>query len=74
MMVKYTGMLLFDLLFISRSLVYRRIALESPNSNYITLILNTDGAEVFKSTKVSMWPMLFMINELQYSQRFVVEI
>ena len=37
----------------------------------ISVILNTDGVEVFKSTKVSMWPVLLMINELPFTERYV---
>jgi len=34
--------------------------------NDITCMLNTDGVPVFKSSKFSLWPILFTINELDY--------
>ena len=40
------------------------------NSNNITLTWNTDGVPLFKSSKTSIWPFYFIINELPYSQRF----
>lgn len=36
----------------------------------ISLIMNTDGVEVFKSTKLSLWPALLMINELPFTERY----
>lgn len=39
----------------------------------ISVILNTDGVEVFKSTKLSMWPILLMINELPFTERYVMQ-
>ena len=35
----------------------------------LSVILNTDGVVVFKSTNLSMWPVLLMINELPFAQR-----
>ena len=34
--------------------------------NNISLLWNTDGIPVFKSTKSSLWPMLYTINELPF--------
>lgn len=36
----------------------------------ITLTLNTDGAPVFKSARASVWPVLMMMNELEFNLRF----
>ncbi|KAE8741778.1 hypothetical protein FOCC_FOCC012686 [Frankliniella occidentalis] len=36
----------------------------------LTLTWNSDGVPVFKSSKTSMWPMFFVINELPYKMRF----
>ena len=36
----------------------------------ITLVLNTDGVAVFKSTNYSVWPILLMINELPFTERY----
>ncbi|XP_071851491.1 uncharacterized protein [Apostichopus japonicus] len=35
----------------------------------ISFCLNTDGIPVFKSSKVSIWPVYLMINELEYKLR-----
>ena len=37
----------------------------------ISVMLNSDGVVVFHSTSLSIWPVLLMINELPYSQRYV---
>ena len=37
----------------------------------ISVVLNTDGAVVFHSTNLSIWPVLLMINELPFSQRYI---
>ncbi|XP_077541965.1 uncharacterized protein LOC144154323 [Haemaphysalis longicornis] len=36
----------------------------------LTLTINTDGSPVFKSSKTSMWPLQFTLNELPPSVRF----
>ncbi|VDI18924.1 Hypothetical predicted protein [Mytilus galloprovincialis] len=41
--------------------------LSSPNN--ISFTMNTDGAPVFKSSKMSLWPIYLMINELPYKMR-----
>lgn len=38
-------------------------------SNYATLILNADGAPVFKSSKYSIWPFYIMLNEIPIQDR-----
>lgn len=35
----------------------------------LTLLLNTDGVVLFRSTSHSLWPVLLMINELPFSER-----
>ena len=40
------------------------------NSRFITLTLNTDGANVFKSNHKSLWPVQVVINELPTYKRF----
>lgn len=53
------------------SLNFRRLKQDFPNTPYITLTMNTDGAAVFKSTKdKSLWPIQFYINEISLEQRF----
>ncbi|XP_071478605.1 uncharacterized protein [Diadema antillarum] len=41
--------------------------LNSPNN--ISFAMNTDGVSIFKSSKVSMWPVYLLINELPLSDR-----
>ena len=36
----------------------------------ITLTVNTDGVSVYKSKNISIWPVLMMINELPYVDRY----
>lgn len=42
-----------------------------PNVNRVTLTLNTDGVQVFKSKNKSLWPIQFIINELPIKKRFL---
>ena len=39
----------------------------------LSFVLNTDGAQVFKSSKVSLWPIFMVINELPYTIRMKPE-
>lgn len=39
----------------------------------VSFVLNTDGAPVFKSSKVSIWPLYLVINELPYRLRIKKE-
>ncbi|CAG2218049.1 unnamed protein product [Mytilus edulis] len=39
----------------------------------ISFTFNTDGAPVFKSSKVSVWPLFMVINELPYKLRMMKE-
>lgn len=41
------------------------------NDRNISVVLNTDGVVVFQSTNLSIWPVLLMINELPFPQRYV---
>ncbi|KAL7299460.1 hypothetical protein TKK_0007701 [Trichogramma kaykai] len=43
------------------------------NPNNLTFTWNTDGVPLFKSSKISIWPFLLMINELPYRQRIKKE-
>ncbi|XP_069470109.1 uncharacterized protein [Ambystoma mexicanum] len=55
----YDGELYLDL--------FERGFLNDPNS--LSFAMNTDGVPVFKSSKVSMWPVYLIVNELPISQR-----
>ena len=50
-----------------RSLVKKGVLSSGDN---ISFIFNTDGVPVFKSSKVSIWPLYLIINELPYNKRF----
>ena len=39
------------------------------NENNLSLVWNTDGIPCFKSSNLSLWPLFFQINELQYNKR-----
>lgn len=39
------------------------------NENNISFAMSTDDVQIFKSSKVSMWPVYMLINELPLSQR-----
>lgn len=41
------------------------------NEHNISLIFNTDGVPVFRSSSFSMWPILLLVNELPYRMRCV---
>ena len=43
------------------------------SGNNISFILNTDGVPVFKSSKVSIWPLYLIINELPHHKRLAKE-
>jgi hypothetical protein len=45
--------------------------LHSPNN--LSLIFNTDGIPLYKSSKVSLWPIFLAINELPPQERFAVK-
>ena len=57
-------------------LLYKRFmspggVLESINN--LSLLWNVDGIPLFKSSKYSLWPIYFVINELPYRQRILKE-
>ena len=52
-----------------REYQHHRVFLSKPEN--ISLLLNTDGVSIFRSSTVSLWPILLVINELPPSVRFV---
>ena len=42
---------------------------ESNRHSYATIVFNTDGAPLFKSSAYSIWPIFLMVNELPYLVR-----
>lgn len=51
--------------------VYKNIAAKYPKSVILSLVLNTDGAQQFKSTRKSLWPIQLYQNYLPPSMRYV---
>ena len=47
---------------------YRELK-EFTSRGNLTLVVNTDGIQLFKSSTVSMWPIWIVINELPVSLR-----
>ena len=47
--------------------LYKNGLLKNPNN--ISFSMNTDGAHIFKSSKVSMWPVYLLVNELPVKER-----
>lgn len=43
------------------------------NGDNISFLMNTDGVPVFKSSKVSIWPLYYIINELKYGKQIARE-
>ncbi|KAL1473063.1 hypothetical protein MTO96_038948 [Rhipicephalus appendiculatus] len=43
---------------------------ESLDKDDLTLTINTDGSPVFKSSKTSVWPLQYTVNELPPNVRF----
>ena len=49
--------------------MYTKLKAKYNTEKWITLQWNTDGIQVFKSSKISVWPIQVMINELSYNDR-----
>lgn len=50
--------------------VYKRLVEKGViNDNDITLQWNTDGVQLFKSSKIQLWPIQVSVNELSYRER-----
>lgn len=57
-----------------RKLLEKGRFLESSELNYnLTAVLNTDGINLFSSSKVELWPIFIAINELSPKRRFARE-
>jgi len=46
-----------------RSVAYQKLQAKGMKKGDISLVINTDGAPLFSSSKVSFWPILMQINE-----------
>ena len=44
------------------------------NTLNISLIFNTDGIPVFRSSSFALWPVLFLVNKLPYRLRYIYKI
>lgn len=51
--------------------IYKKLSEEGEilsNPDNIPFMWNTDGVKIFKSSKLSIWPMILIINELPYNE------
>lgn len=63
-----------SLLDITDGEIYRTLLNNKGNTNpKITLVMNTDGVQVFKSNTKSLWPVQIIINELPVEKRFLIK-
>ena len=55
--------------------IYRRLVKDGilQSGNNFSFVFNTDGVPIFKSSKVSIWPIYLVINELPYKKRMATE-
>lgn len=54
--------------------IYQTLVKNSVNNNpKISLVMNTDGVQVFKSNNKSLWPIQVIINELPIEKRFLIK-
>lgn len=51
--------------------ICKNIDSANPNTTNLTFVMNTDGARIFKSTTMSLWPVLLYQNFLPPSIRFI---
>lgn len=47
---------------------YRKLHSFLKHPTHVSLTLNTDGVAIYRSSKVSIWPVWFVINELPLSK------
>ena len=52
--------------------LYQRLLHREPDS-FLTLTLNVDGVQPSKGSDQSLWPILFVINEISFRQRYAFE-
>lgn len=52
--------------------IYQQFHLKNPQ-NCFTFTLNTDGISLCKKSKLSIWPIILVINELPLSVRYCIE-
>ena len=50
---------------------YKKHCLFLSNPANVTLVMNTDGLALFKSSTKSLWPIWLCINELPVSERYL---
>ena len=50
---------------------YREVGSFLSQPGNLTLLMNTDGVQIFKSSSVSLWPIWVVINELPPSLRYI---
>ncbi len=50
--------------------LYKSLDISNSMEFSLSAVLNTDGVAVFKSSNQSFWPILLMLNELPFSERY----
>ena len=53
---------------------YKEHSLFLSTPQNVSLLINTDGVAIFRSSAVSVWPVWIMINELPRSMRYGVHV
>lgn len=54
-------------------LLYKKLSLENIDTELLTLTMNLDGANIFKSCRSSLWPVQFILNFLPPAMRYSPE-
>lgn len=52
--------------------VYQRLK-QSCSDQFVTLTMNIDGVEIRKGSNKSIWPVLLVVNEVPFKQRYALE-
>ena len=55
-------------------MIYKRHIDYLSNPAHVSLILNTDGVSLYRFSKVSIWPVWAVVNELPPCKRYSVPI
>lgn len=50
--------------------IYAKEIQNDKSNKFFTLLFNTDGIELCQKSDIAIWPMIFVINELQIEKRF----
>jgi hypothetical protein len=53
--------------------IFEKFTVFFMNGEMYTLMLNTDGIQLFEISKVSLWPILLVLNKLPMDIRFNID-